>query len=666
MRFSSAAAISILASVAAAIPLEVYSNDLTLTNSDVDWTIPLLSDDAIVNAALDTFSKMQNSTNVDQCTKCQSRLVYGKSLAMTRPDLIPTIFELWCNIKGDYSATTCNNKFHRTTVSNSSTGSNFADLLTLIDPLSIDGEYWCHYQAKSECPLPETPENLSISYLWNNTRPEKADTVPIPGNDTFKVLHISDFHLELDYTVGAEANCTTSMCCTPHSLTPKNAINSNQSSIHDLYTALFEGSYYDAEGNYHIGEQITALDNISVPSTTFGNYECDAPEVLINSSLHSIADFQAKNNISFEFAIFTGDLVDHDETKYTSYEKSVEEETMIFRDIKTSFKNLPLYPVLGNHDTFPYAQLAPEKSGFQNKFNWNVELLSEMWMDYGWIDWDQAQFAKTHYGAYSVNLKSGLKIISFNSNAWYLSNEYAYSNNVDDPDYFGIFEFIVNELLESEAADQKVWLNFHIPLSNTVLPTAAKLFSEMVARFSPYTITGILTGHTHRDEFNLLYKNNNGTVESKQIEDVINFTWITQAVTPWVENNPAWRYYEVDSDTFQIMDSLNYYTHLNETFASSDEPVWEFEYSARDVYDIDWPASAPLNATYWHLVYDKMRTNATTLQTYENLSKRFSPYVKDCSDGNVCSWDICYVSSYTTEEYTACMNAYPDYVKGTS
>ena len=662
----SAAAVSLLVSAAAAIPLEVYTNDLTLTNSDVDWSIPVLSDEAIVSAALDTFTKMQNSTAVDQCTKCQSRLVYGKSLAMSRPDLIPTIFELWCNIQGDYSATTCNNKFHRSTVSNSTTGSNFADLLTLIDPLSIDAEYWCHYQAKKECPLPETPENLSIAYLWNETRPAKADIVPIPGNNTMKVLHISDFHLELEYTVGAEANCTTSMCCTPHSITPKNAIHSNQSSIHDLYTALFEGSFYDDDGNYHKGEQITALDNISVPSTTFGNYECDAPEILINSSLHSIADFQTKNNISFEFAIFTGDLVDHDENKYTAYEKSVEEETMIFRDIKNSFKNLPIYPVLGNHDTFPYAQLAPQKSGFHNKFDWNVELLTEMWMDYGWIDWDQAQFAKTHYGAYSVHLKSGLKIISFNSNAWYLSNEYAYSNNVEDPDYFGIFEFIVNELLESEAADQKVWLNFHIPLSNTVLPTAAKLFSEMVARFSPYTITGIFTGHTHRDEFNILYKNNNGTVESKQIEDVINLTWITQAVTPWVENNPAWRYYEVDTDTFQIMDSLNYYTQLNKTFTSSDEPVWEFEYSARDVYEIDWPASSPLNATYWHLVYDKMRTNATTLQNYEGLSKRFSPYVKDCSEGDVCSWDICYVSSYTTEEYTACMEANPDYVKGTS
>lgn len=440
-------ALSVFATIATAIPTEIYSNSIPLDDSDFDWSRPVSSDNAIISNALQTLTNIDNSTTIDSCDKCKSRLLYGKALALSRPDLIPTIFEKWCLNTGNYSSSSCMANYHRNTADNSTTGSNFADMLTLIDPLSIDAEYWCAYKGGKQCDVPTLPTDLSIAHLWNNTRPKKADIVPIPGNETMKVLHISDFHIELDYTVGAEANCTSSMCCTPHSVTAKGGISNDQTTVHDLYSALFKGSYYDLDGNYHIGEQITVLDNISVPATTFGNYECDAPEVLINSSLYSIADFQAENNITFDFAIFTGDLVDHDETKYTSYEQCVEAESIIFRDIKNAFDDMPIYPVLGNHDTFPYGQLAPQKSGFQSKFDWNAELMAELWMDYDWIDWEEAQIAKTHYTGYSVNTKSGLKVIAFNTNAWYQKNEYAYINTVEDPDYFGVFEFLVEELL---------------------------------------------------------------------------------------------------------------------------------------------------------------------------------------------------------------------------
>ncbi len=651
-------AVSFLATLASAIPLDFYAHEITVSNDEFGWSRPVLADDAIVSNALQVLQNIDNSTNSDACGRCKSRLLYGKALALSRPDLIPDIYEQWCLNTGNFSALTCATNYHRNTADNSTTGSNFADMLTLIDPLSIDAEYWCAYKAGGQCKPPALPKDLSIAHLWNNTKPEKANITPVPGNDTMKVLHISDFHIELDYTVGAEANCTASMCCTPHSKASKGAITSDQTSIDDLYSALFKGSYYDVDGTYHKGEKITALNNISIPATSFGFYECDAPELLINSSLHSIADFQKEKNITFDFAIFTGDLVDHDEVAYTSYEQCIEAEEVIFRDIKNTFGNMPIYPVLGNHDTFPYGQLAPEKSGFQSKFDWNAELLADLWMDYQWLDLEDAQVARTHYTGYSVNTKSGLKIVAFNSNAWYQKNEYAYINTVEDPDYFGVFDFLVSELLEAEANDQRVWLIFHIPMSQTMMPPQAKLFTEMVERFSPYTIAHIFNGHTHRDEFQLLYKNNNGTMESHKEDEVVQVAYITQAVTPWVENNPAWRYYEIDTDTFQVMNSYNYYTKLNETFTNEDEPVWEFEYAARDAYEIEWPETSPLNATYWHRVYEAMSSNVTIMQQYEGNAKRWSPYTPDCFSTKLCTWNMCYVSSFLDSEYETCMKLY--------
>ena len=129
------------------------------------------------------------------------------------------------------------------------------------------------------------------------------------------------------------------------------------------------------------------------------------------------------------------------------------------------------------------------------------------------------------------------------------------------------------------------------------LPIASRIFGKIVERFSPYTIANIFVGHTHKDRFLILYSSNS----SQEVEDIINMTWNVQSVSPLTRLNPGWRYYEVENESFNIINSYNYYTLLNETFVNGGaEPVWKFEYSARDLYDPEgtWPARAPLNATF--------------------------------------------------------------------
>lgn len=54
-------------------------------------------------------------------------------------------------------------------------------------------------------------------------------------------------------------------------------------------------------------------------------------------------------------------------------------------------------------------------------------------------------------------------------------------------------------------------------------------------------------------------------------------------------------------------------------------PVWEFEYDARDTYSVEaigWPATSPLNATFYHLVTEQMLVNQSLVEAY-NLYVRF-------------------------------------------
>lgn len=609
----------------------------------------VLSDSNIVDAIVTALEEASSSN--DSCASCINRLAIGKSLSLVRPDLIPKSFNKWC-VKTKYASnSTCDTNFARNTVASGTTGSNFADMLQLMDPFGYDGALYCHYKDNSACLKPITP-NVTLSHLWP-LKKAKHHVAPEPSvNDTFNVLHISDFHVELDYEVGAEANCTNSMCCTPHSV---NKFKIGNKSYKGLWNSFYENSRYDAKNMSYIkGEFVDVFQNNSIwtPATTFGNYQCDSPEVLINSSLNSVIEYSKVNDINFEFALFTGDLVDHDETKYTSYHLTVESEELVLRDIKSRLGSIPVYPVLGNHDNYPYGELGQEGYGFSNKFTWNAELIADIYEDYNWLNAKTAQYTRRHYTGFSVDTKMGLKVVSLNSNCYYKKNHYAFWN-ATNPDAFGQWEFLINELVESEGKDQRVWIIAHIPPATDGLPLPSKIFSEIIERFSPYTIAGIFFGHTHYDQFNLLYA---GTGKYT-IDNVVNFAWIGQSIVPFIGNNPSWRYYEVDKKTFSIMNGFNFYTKLNETYNNDgSEPKWEFEYSSREGYNISWPASNPLNGSYWHLVAEKVRDNVAYRQLYENYSKRWSPAVPNCNLEGNCVADFCTLANFNLDDYDACVS----------
>ncbi|KAG7911774.1 hypothetical protein KL906_001095 [Ogataea polymorpha] len=633
--------------------------DLQIESSNWPATDSVPSDDDLIKISLDELYSIGNSTKLSDCDKCKHRLLYAKSLALVKPTLIPSIFTEWCIGTNALQKDMCLRIFGRTTVQNSYAGSNFADMVSLMDPISYDGDYYCHY-TESACDYVSPPE-IDGSELWGGSKPEKSKYAPEAGNETFYVLHVSDFHIENDYVVGGEGNCSVSMCCTPHSFNndpvPQNYDISSNLFLQDgpgEGWSFYKSSYVD--NIFEKGPYVGYNESTWWPATSFGHYNCDAPELLINSTLKAATSLQQQLNLNYEFAIFTGDLVDHDETQYITYESTLLAEESTFRDVKYQLGDIPMFPVLGNHDTFPYGQLAQEKYGFSNKFDWNNELMAELWRDYDWIDFDEEQQVREHYTGFSVKTKRGLKIIALNSNSWYISNLYAFINISQDYDSFGQFQFLVDELLDSESKDERVWLIMHVPAGADMLPVASQVFAQVVERFSPYTIAGIFNGHTHRDEFKVLYSGFNGSnLDAQTAENAIANTWIAPSVTSWIGLNPSFRFLEVDSKTFSVMNAYTYYFNLNETFTNNGtEPEWRLEYDARSAYGVNWPQFAPLNATYWHEVSQKIGSSSSSLQQYENFATRYSPYTYKCSESDNCDTFYCYVSTFTIDQYVKC------------
>ncbi|GMG39741.1 unnamed protein product [Ambrosiozyma monospora] len=179
------------------------------------YSTSVKSDQEIIDSTLKTLYSIGNNKNLTECEKCKDRLFLGKSLSLTNQELIPTIWTQWCSTATKHTFDYCQQYYARNTVVNGNSGTNFANLLSLMDPASLDSDYWCSLKENGACPMPETPE-IDISFMWPE-KPEKAYVAPEPSNETFNVLHVSDFHIETQYKIGSEANCSSYMCCTSHS-----------------------------------------------------------------------------------------------------------------------------------------------------------------------------------------------------------------------------------------------------------------------------------------------------------------------------------------------------------------------------------------------------------------------------------------------------------------
>lgn len=176
-----------------------------------------------------------------------------------------------------------------------------------MDMLGEDGQTFCAFMFGS-CELPAPPQ-LDLNMLFKGTsKPHPRELVP-STKAPLKVLHISDYHLDLRYVVGSEANCTGLVCCRVFPYTNVSA-------------------------------------PIMEPASLFGNYLCDTPEPLATSVFRSVPKVTGYDWDDFSFGIFTGDLVSHDIWELTK-PYVIAEELASYQQFFDGMGGVKLYPTLG-------------------------------------------------------------------------------------------------------------------------------------------------------------------------------------------------------------------------------------------------------------------------------------------------------------------------------
>lgn len=418
-----------------------------------------------------------------------------------------------------------------------------------------------------------------------------------------------------------------------------------------LWKELVKDDYADWQG-------VFAKSSVS----GMGTYGNDINYNLLRSAL----DNMSRQAPDPDFIIITGDFLAHEfqdtfrSVTHIQDPKSVaafSDKTISFVTlmITQTFPHATIYPVLGNNDS-DCDDYAIQPAG---TFLGRTALT---WAPLPQNSPSAKAFIQTFSqgGSYSLIAPDNPKHRIIALNTTFFSSNYAMKCGNTKPDP-GADEmnWLKAELKKAAAANEKVWLVYHIlpgidvftTLSknkNTKPGTPMKLtmfwdssynrqFVDLLKQYAN-TIVASFAGHIHMDSFEL--------VQSKQT--TVSFVHITPAITPKFGNNPGFEVFSYDKNTSALNDYTAYWLDLNAA-ATTNTPVdWQKEYSFTESYGQPAFSAGALESISGQLLTNNS-TSAKFLQYY-NVS-RGTPGIKDAQ--RRAYW--CGMTNLIETDYSSCV-----------
>lgn len=366
--------------------------------------------------------RANNSAFTDSCSRCVAALSVGQMAAKLAPSYLPEAMVQLCQTTGFAANSTCQSNYAA-----SNFGAVWTQVLAKADVAGLDGRYICSSLSTKFCSAPPV---IPTKAVFPKERPADV-SVPTRSGKRAKIFHLSDMHLDPRYEYGTEANCTSGPCCRP-----------STSSTND------------------------SMPSIDLAAPLYGYFKCDSPYYLALAAVQSIGPLTGTSlDDPPAMTFYTGDLVTHVPTQGQLSHAFVEDVEDSVLQMFKAYIGGPIYVALGNHDSSPENNDAPHAidgdGPLGEQFSWNYDHVSRLWEHYGWINSTTQAEAAVHYGAYAVTHPLGVRIITLNTDFYYKGNYYSFLH-ASDPDYSGIFAFLISELQKSEDAGQRAYVIGHV------------------------------------------------------------------------------------------------------------------------------------------------------------------------------------------------------------
>lgn len=372
----------------------------------------------------------------------------------------------------------------------------------------------------------------------------------------------------------------------------------------------------------------------------YGGYSADTNYNLLNSAL----GYARRVSPRPDFVIIAGDFLAHNfQSTYVSLTgnhdpaalESFIDKTIAFITlmIEERFPNTPVYPALGNNDSYCGDYNIDPGGPF-------LARTARTWKGLIKERANTSSFLQTFpaSGSYVVSVPRGKGHRLIVLNTVFLSRDY--ENKCGDPkanparDELSWFEA---QLRKAAAGREKVWLLSHVPPgvdvyssieSNPSDPfknpltyyggTYNQQFLDLVNRYAS-TISYSFAGHTHMDSFQLV----NQSISQRAVGALS----VTPAISPIYGNNPGFKVFTYDRQSSALIDYSTYYVNLGAAgVQGAGAERWVKEYDFGATYKKASLDPLSLQAAYLLMPID-YQGYLTSYEKFYNVSDTANPAV---------------------------------------
>lgn len=407
-------------------------------------------------------------------------------------------------------------------------------------------------------------------------------TAKVDASGVGRFLQLTDMHFDAQYKAGTNAHCDVPLCC---------------------------------RSRYGPGD-----------AGIWGNYKCDLPEIMLDNLLTHLA---TNYSADLDFIFWTGDNPPHD-IWMESRESQIASTQYLVDKLKAAFPKTPVFPALGNHESFPVDQFpTPPKN------SWLMNPVARMWSY--WLPSDALQTVQ-YGGYYTTLIRPGLRLISLNTQYCDINNFYLILNATDPTEQLA---WLSGVLAKAKASNEIVFIIGHIPFNDVgCLYKYSSQYERLIRQYAPIIKTQLF-GHTHDDSFYLTYSEDNSA------SDPVSVAYVAPSVTTYTDLNPSYRIYEYNRTDGTILNYQQYYTDLELTNKQG-YPAWTKAYDPISEYGM-----SSLSPAQWAAVTARFNATDSYFQRwwfhhYSQTAGR-APCTGGCKSDSLCS-----MTSSTAKAFLEC------------
>ena len=390
----------------------------------------------------------------------------------------------------------------------------------------IDGDTVCSFlKICNDTTEYETVEEFAERILKNKPEIKNKEIIKRKNDDDYyKVVQVTDIHLDMEYKEGTIANCIKPLCC-------RELADDDLVPVKQILAGL-----YGTTGN------------------------CDA-------NIKTVEAFASKaKEIEPDYIMFTGDNIAHSVWKVTQ-EEVIKATRMQIEVIQNEFGlDTPIYPAIGNHEKAPVDEFHGNETDL-------LQGLADIFKPY--LD-DEAYESFRKYGYYTQLVKKNLRIISINC---LLCDSFNFFLLYDSSQPRQMFKWLENVLNQAEKNGEIVHIMDHIPMESAQHTVQCSSRLKILIDRYQNIIRGYFSGHSHSEYLNIIH-------EYYTPEKPTQINYICSGLTTYSEYQPSFRMYLIDKNELYVQDFVQYRMNLIESNELR-SPIWFVPYYATDLFGVD-------------------------------------------------------------------------------